>query len=118
MRPSRWIPFALALCLVLPAALAAVQACTMAACSMQAADAHGCCPQPEARLEVDCCFHGPDGPAELPAKAAERAPAHGLLLVATPVVAPAPPQVTAMAPPEAAGSPPRDLLARHCILRI
>jgi hypothetical protein len=118
MRPSRWLALALALCLVLPAALAAVQACTMAACSMQAADAHGCCPQPEALLEVDCCFHGPDGPAELPAKAAERVAAPGLLLLATPVVALSPPPVVAVALPEPAGSPPRDLLARHCILRI
>ena len=71
-----------------------------------------------ARLLVDCCLHGPDGPAELPAKAAERAGAQGLLQLATPVVALAPPQVVAATAPEPAGSPPRDLLARHCILRI
>ena len=118
MRSSRYVPFVLVLCLLLPGALAAAEACAMTHCDMAVeAAAHACCPQPEARLEADCC-DGNAAPAELPAKARERAAAAASLHVFGTALALAPPRLVAAPPQEPASSPPRDLLARHCILRI
>lgn len=118
MRSSRWLALALAVCLLLPAALAAAEACAMAACGMEATSGHDCCPEPEARVESTCCDHG-SAEAVAPAPARERAPlplavhASGAVL---PVVPPPPP--AAVGGPEPASSPPRELLARNCVLRI
>ena len=118
--PARSLSLVVALCLLLPAALAAAQACGMADCAMErnAADAHACCPQPDALLEAaDCCLEAPDDPAEAP-QAPARAGAPEAVLAGAAVEPLAQPVVVALAAPEAAGSPPGGLLARLCILRI
>ena len=117
MRSCRWLPLALALCLLLPAALAAVEACAMAACGMAATTGHECCPEPEARVESTCCDH--DGTAATaPAPARERAPSPLGVHPSGASLAVAPQPTVAAAAPEPTSSSPRDLLARHCILRI
>ena len=115
MRSLRLLPLALALCLLLPAALAAAQACGMVGCAMEPASAHDCCPQPEAQLAVDCCLEADTGAAETPQA---RAGAPALLVVPGPVDATAPPAVAAPPVAATAGPPPPDLLARLCVLRI
>ena len=118
MRTFRWLPLALAACLLLPAALAAVEACAIAVCGMEASSSHACCPQPEARVESTCCDHG-GTEATAPAPARELAPSPlGVHSGAAALpLAPPPPRLAGVAP-EPASSPPRDLLARHCVLRI
>ena len=117
MTLSRPLAAVLALCLLLPAALAAAAACGMVDCGMvPGADAHACCPQPEAKLLPGCCVDADPGPAQTP-KAPERAPSLAVVQLAG-ALATAPPALVAAPEPEPAASPPRDLLARHCILRI
>jgi hypothetical protein len=117
VRNFRLTSLAVALCLALPSALAAAQACGMAACAPKASG-HDCCPQPEARLEADCCLEAGEAPAEPPAQAPERAGSQASLAAVVPAATLPAARPLEVAPPEPAASPPRDLLARHCILRI
>jgi hypothetical protein len=119
MRASRWLTLALVFALALPAALAAARACGMVDCAMgSAAQGHDCCPEPEARIESDCCEHGDAAPAQAPTSARERAPAPAVVVPATPVLAAAAERLDTSHPPAPAASPPGDLHARHCVLRI
>ena len=101
-----------------PALLAAGPACVAWLCPPPSAAGHDCCPPPEASLLAPCC----DGDAPAASTAPERTlrPSLAGVLAAAgaPAAALAPPAVAMAHAAEPPASPPGDLLARHCVLRI
>jgi hypothetical protein len=117
MRPLR-APAAVALLAVLlPTVATALRLCAMPGCSTETAAAHDCCPPPATSLAAGCCDDDRGNDPLLPARG-DGATTGGAPLqagsVAPPVVAPV------LAPRAAPAAPPgaRELLARHCVLRI
>ena len=121
-RPRGATRFAAAMLVALvlaPALFAAGPACVARLCPPPGAAGHDCCPPPEASLLAPCC----DGDSPAVSTAPERTlrpSLSGVLAAGTGATAAAlpPPAVTPAHAPEATASPPGDLLARHCVLRI
>jgi hypothetical protein len=117
MKPTRLLAAFLALVLLAPGVLSAIQGCSTAGCAVPA-PVHDCCPQPAARLQASCCEPGSQTAGTVP-KAPEAARADAGAVAETLAAAPsAPPVAVAPRGPSAALSPPLDPLARICVLRI
>jgi hypothetical protein len=115
MRSQRALAVAALLALLLPLAAAAAQLCVMPGCAMQPTSGHDCCPPPASSVQAGCCDEGRDN-ASLPARADGGASVAADIAHATAML-PAPSPSLAM-PAEPAATAARELLTRHCVLRI
>jgi hypothetical protein len=112
-----------------PAVAAALAGCGMAGCPTEGPspsvgrDPHACCPGERIAAAAGCCAPelaaaGERGEGTLPAGGSELRGAPPCAVQPSPAEAAAVAPAVHLPPPEPAASPPRDLLSRHCILRI
>jgi hypothetical protein len=115
MKLQRSLAALVVLAVLLPLAASAAKLCAMVDCDRGAMAAHDCCPPPAASVQSRCCDDGHDT-AAVPVRADGPAKLALAQLQALELAPPsAPPSAGVVAPPAYA---PRELLARHCVLRI